>query len=81
MPPPPKRKPIGLASPRDRSRDRTSAVVAVGLGVLAVIGVATIFSEPIWALEAPPAPDHGAPPAEPAHAAPAAGPNDGGADS
>jgi hypothetical protein len=77
MPPPPKRKPTGPASPRDR----TSAVVAIGLGVLAVTGVATIFSEPLFALVAPPAPDHGTASAEPAHAAPSAGPTDGGVDS
>jgi hypothetical protein len=77
MPPPPKRKPIGPASPRDH----TSAVVAVGLGVLAVVGVLTIFADPLWALVAPPTPDHGTPAAEPAHSTPGAGPTDGGADS
>jgi hypothetical protein len=73
MPPPQKRNPIGPRS----SRDHTSLVVGLGLGLLAVVGVLTIFADPIWALVSPPAPDHGAPPAEASRPAPA----DAGADS
>jgi hypothetical protein len=44
-------------------RDWTSAVVGIALAFLAVLGVVTVFSSPLLALVAPPAPEEG-PPAE-----------------
>ena len=58
--------------------DRTSAVVAAGLALLAVLGVLTVFSGPLMALIAPPAADQAA--GEPDRGPPAAaGATDGGA--
>ena len=62
MSPPPKGKhkdgaPRG--QPSARTSDWTSAVVAVGLALLAVLGVLTVFSAPLLALVAPPAPEEG----------------------
>jgi hypothetical protein len=63
MPRPPKSKPPrheprardrGGAGDRGDRGDRTSAVVAIGLGVLAIGGVLTVFSGPLLALVAPP---------------------------
>jgi hypothetical protein len=74
MPPSPKGKPPEQES-RDRSAartsnrtsDGTSAVVTAGMVLLAVVGVATVFSGPLMALVAPPPADHPALP-EPARA-------------
>jgi len=83
MSPPPKGKPTAntssRASGRARAGDWTSAVVGVGLALLAVLGVVTVFSGPLLALVAPSTADDATPAeAERApHAPPAAA--DGGA--
>ena len=61
---------------RPAAGDRTSAVVAAGLVCLAVLGVATVFSAPIMALVAAPAPEEStvAEPAAPAPHVPAGTP-------
>jgi hypothetical protein len=51
--------------PAPPKSDRTSAVVAAGLALLALLGVLTVFSGPLMALIAPPPADQAA--AEPDH--------------
>ena len=62
MSPPPKGKHEASAprhEPSARSADWTSTVVAAGLALLTVLGVLTVFSAPLLALVAPPAPEEG----------------------
>jgi len=53
--------------------DRSNAVVTAGMLLLALLGVVTVFHEPITAIFAPPATSSEAPPPAPAedHAPPA----------
>ena len=57
--------------------DRTNAVVTAGILLLALLGVITVFHEPIMAVFAPPTSSSEAPPPVPSedHGAPAASTN------